>query len=193
MLWKDVLGFEGLYQVSSCGKVRSLDRIVTQKNKPGYKPITRIYKGRILKANVDNGYLKLSLSNRKINKTIRIHVIVAETFCNGWFEGAVVNHKDGNKLNNDYLNLEWVTIAENNIHAYKSGLKNSCLEVGINATMSKWIISVFKNDVHIIDVCGVKEFNEFGNPLGLKYSSMLNYFRGTVKQYKGYTFTRRLK
>lgn len=193
MIWKDVLGYEGLYQVSFCGKVRSLDRVVTQQNRTGYAPLTRIYQGKILSPKLDAGYFRLQLSDRVRRKTVAVHILVAQAFCEGYFEGAVVNHKDGNKLNNNANNLEWVTVAENNRHAYATGLKNACLEVGTKATSSQWLISVFKDGLHITDVCGVQEFNKFGEPLGLKYSGMLNYFRGTVKQYKGYTFSRRLK
>lgn len=194
MNWVDVKGYEGLYQVSDTGLVRSLDRVVTQKNRDGYADITRVYKGRTLKPKLDRDYLRINLnSQKKGSKFFTIHRLVALHFCDGWFEGAVVNHIDGDKTNNNSYNLEWVTIAENNIHAYNTGLKDACLKTGESATRSQWIISIFKDGSHLIDVCGIEEFNEFGKPLGLKYNSMLNYFRGTVKQYKGYTFTRRLK
>lgn len=194
MNWVDIKGCEGLYQVSDTGLVRSLDRTVIQKNRSGYADLTRVYKGRILKPNKDrDGYLYLSMSVNRHQITRRVHALVALHFCDGWFEGAVVNHIDGDKTNNNFSNLEWVTVAENNRHAYNSGLKEACLKTGIDATRSQWVISVFKDDEHIVDVCGVEEFNKFGEPLGLKYNSMLNYFRGIVKQYKGYTFTRRLK
>lgn len=193
MIWKDVEGYEGLYQVSNEGQVRSLDRVVTQQNRTGYAPLTRTYQGKTLSPKLDAGYFRLQLSDRVRRKTVAVHILVAQAFCEGYFEGAVVNHKDGNKLNNNANNLEWVTVAENNRHAYKTGLKDACLATGIAATGSQWVISIFKDGIHIKDVCGVAEFDAFGKPLGLKYSGMLNFFRGTVKQYKGHTFSRRLK
>lgn len=194
MIWQDVEGYEGLYQVSNEGQVRSLDRVVTQQNRTGYAPLTRVYKGRLLKSRADcDGYFYLSLCKDGKQVTKRVHHLVAKAFCSGYFEGACVNHKDGDKQNNHYTNLEWVTIAENNVHAYKAGLKDACLATGVAATGSQWVVSIFKDGIHIKDVCGVAEFDAFGKPLGLKYSGMLNFFRGTVKQYKGHTFSRRLK
>lgn len=195
MIWKDVDGFEGLYQVSDTGLIRSLDRLITQENRDGYAPIKRLYKGRILKCRKDkDGYLRVCLCKQGDKKKFFfLHRLVALTFVDGYFNDAVVNHKDGNKFNNNAENLEWCTVQHNNTHAYSTGLKQACLEVGKKATSSKYVISIFKDGNHIIDVCGVEEFNSFGKSRGLSYSSMLNFFRGTVKQYKGYTFTRRLK
>lgn len=66
----------------------------------------------------------ISLGSRKNKKLIRIHVAVACMFVDGYRKGLIVNHKDTNKLNNVYTNLEWVTHSENSQHAEANGLMN---------------------------------------------------------------------
>ncbi len=70
-----------------------------------------------------NGYVQATL--RAYNKTVYVHRMVAELFCTAG-TGNTVNHKDGNKLNNHYKNLEWVTMKENIAHARKTGLRKDC-------------------------------------------------------------------
>lgn len=71
------------------------------------------------------GYKRANLRINGVNKACNIHRMLMLTFKpEEYFDGAVVNHKDGNKLNNSLDNLEWCTIQENNIHAYKNGLIN---------------------------------------------------------------------
>jgi hypothetical protein len=69
------------------------------------------------------GYLKICLSNSNKKRWVYIHRLVAENFIPNIFLKPEINHIDGNKLNNNYLNLELVTRSENNIHAFKNGLK----------------------------------------------------------------------
>lgn len=108
-VWKDIEGYEGLYQVSSYGQVRSLDRIVN--SQWGLKSSR---KGRTLKWVVDKrGYAKVSLSKEgKIFPTY-VHRIVAQAFIPNPFNYIVVNHIDENPLNNKVSNLEWCTTGYN--------------------------------------------------------------------------------
>lgn len=69
------------------------------------------------------GYIRVALSNVDGIMEVFKHRLVAYHFCDNFCELKVVNHKDGNKENNEYSNLEWVTSSENNFHAYDSGLK----------------------------------------------------------------------
>ena len=69
------------------------------------------------------GYRRISLYYNNIHKRYFVHRLVAFYFCPGYMEGLVVNHIDGNKLNNISSNLEWVTRSENDIHAFKLGLR----------------------------------------------------------------------
>ena len=122
-IWKDIEGYEGLYQVSNLGNVRSLDRIKKQFNHNGIATIR--YKGKLLKKRIQKGtgYNTITLYDNNSNPKIKsVHRLVAETFIPHPNNYPVINHKDGNKLNNEVDNLEWCTISYNVKHAYKIGL-----------------------------------------------------------------------
>ena len=113
-IWKDIEGYEGFYQVSNLGRVRSFDRIVIKPHPKTGEPFEFKHKGRILKPGKDSkGYLFVNLIIDKVSKLERVHRLVARAFVKGWFDGAVVNHKDENRQNNQADNLEWVTFADN--------------------------------------------------------------------------------
>lgn len=117
-IWKPIKGYEGLYEVSNFGNVRSLDRYVYCSNQFGSKG-TRKNKGVIIKSFVqNNGYVFVHLKN----KNFKIHRLVAQTFIPNNDNKPQVNHKDGNKTNNKVDNLEWCTVAENIQHAIKNKL-----------------------------------------------------------------------
>lgn len=108
--WKDIEGYEGYYEISTLGNVRNVKT------------------NHILTGDTNNiGYRRITLYVPK-KKRFFIHRLVAKHFCEGYKEGLVVNHKDGNKLNNSKENLEWVTRSENDKHAYKLQLRkpNPC-------------------------------------------------------------------
>lgn len=110
-IWKDVQGFEGRYQVSNMGRVRSLDR--TTIDKTGRVHHTR---GMILKdsLNKGRGYYRVSLSDGHRNYThYEVHRLVALHFVPGYKEGLVVNHKNEIKTDNRAENLEWCTYQYN--------------------------------------------------------------------------------
>ena len=107
-IWKDVFGFEGLYQVSNLGKVRSLDRYANS----GIG--IRFYKGRLLKPGKDSyGYLKVNLSKDGKKTTFWVHRLVYEAFNGKIQEGMQVNHIDEDKTNNSIDNLNLMTPKEN--------------------------------------------------------------------------------
>jgi DNA-binding XRE family transcriptional regulator len=117
--WVDIKGYESLYQISSFGNVRSLDReiIYGDKNKGEYHN----RKGQLLKPSLSNGYKTISLSG----VTHTIHSLVAKHFLNEPLnKDYVVNHIDYNKENNFYKNLEWVTQKDNVRHNYLTGNAN---------------------------------------------------------------------
>ena len=120
--WKDIKGYEGLYQCSTYGNIRSLDRYVYELS--GKK---QFRKGQIIVPRKNkNGYLQLTLNKNAKRKMVYVHRIVAETFIENSNNNLVVNHKDGNKLNNNVDNLEWCSYSENNLHSYnKLNRKNS--------------------------------------------------------------------
>lgn len=118
-VWKDIPGYEGFYQVSNIGRVKSLDRVVIDRNGRHMK-----YKGVLLTPQYNEfGYQKIMLMMSRKGRTFKIHQLVAMTFIENKENHPCVNHKDGNKENNSVDNLEWCTFGENNKHAYEIGLK----------------------------------------------------------------------
>lgn len=108
-IWKDIKGYEGLYQVSNLGNVKSLARVVPHKI-TGSRTIPE----KILKPNSDDvGYLYVSLSKDGKKKNPKIHRLVAEAFIPNPKNLPQVNHIDENKLNNRVTNLEWSTSLDN--------------------------------------------------------------------------------
>ena len=105
--WRDIRSYEGLYQVSNLGNVKSFNNRIKNKN-----PM-------ILKQTIDrkNGYLTVSLSKNGKKKIHRVHKLVASIFIDNPNNYPVINHKDGNKLNNCVDNLEWCTYKQNIIHS----------------------------------------------------------------------------
>lgn len=117
-VWKDIVDYEGSYQVSNKGNVKSLDRITKTKNN---KKI--LYVGKLLNPPVNNkGYKLVALYKNSKAHGIAIHRLVAQAFIPYEVDKLHVNHKDGNKLNNNTTNLEWVTPKENTRHAIANKL-----------------------------------------------------------------------
>ena len=116
--WRDVPGYEGLYQVSNLGRVRSLDRVVRHSRNAS---ITRLRRGKILRP-AHNSYLTVILYKDKHEKNALVHVLVLESFVSIRPLGLVANHIDGHKHNNILSNLEWITQQENAMHAIEKGL-----------------------------------------------------------------------
>ena len=103
-VWKDIKGYEGLYQVSDMGRVRSKNGVLhLNTNTYGYKHIT--------------------LSKGDVQKTVVVHRLVADAFIDNPHNKPQINHIDGNKENNAVVNLEWVTQGENNRHAIRASLR----------------------------------------------------------------------
>ena len=111
-IWKDIQGYEGMYQVSSHGRVKSLNY-----NKTGLEGILN-------PNNNGKGYLQVYLTKNKKSKKVLIHRLVAQAFLYKPTDKNYVNHKDGNKSNNNVNNLEWCTRSENQQHAFDTGLIN---------------------------------------------------------------------
>lgn len=140
--WKDVIGYEGIYQVSDLGNVRSLDRIINYSN--GGK---RLLKGRILKPGINSvGYYIVGLHKNRNQKTNQVHQLVAESFLGHTPCGydLVVNHINKNKLDNNLYNLEVITHREN--ISVKSS-KNTSKHTGVyfRKDSKKWSSRIYFN------------------------------------------------
>lgn len=131
-IWKDITGYEGLYQVSTFGRVKSIPHLI-RANISGGKRITEEY---IKNTTVGwHGYVWVVLCKNGKTKTHSVHRLVAIAFIENPNKLPAVNHIDGNKENNAVYNLEWCTNHENQIHAARNGLlpnskKVVCIETG---------------------------------------------------------------
>jgi len=117
-IWKPVVGLELEFEISSYGKLRSIDRWLNKLSKTR-TPYVYLRKGRdritILQK---SGYISATLNN----KTFIVHRLVAQAFISNPENKRCVNHIDGNKSNNYYKNLEWCTHSENAYHAHRTKL-----------------------------------------------------------------------
>ena len=114
-VWKDIPTYGGVYQASSMGRIRSLDRKVKQLNRYG-RMMVRSLKGCVLSLQkCSNDYLFVQLGKSNMHLA---HRLIAITFIAGDAD-LQVNHKNGNRQDNRVDNLEWVTCSENHLHSYK--------------------------------------------------------------------------
>lgn len=132
--WKPVKGYEGLYEVSSLGSIRSVDRYIDTDIRNVKR---RLQKGKILKPNTKNkGYLTVDLCKDGKVKTTLVHRIVADAFLPEEEGKKTINHIDGDKTNNEVCNLERASQSENIKHAFQTGLSHI-----------KWTKGVFSPDI----------------------------------------------
>lgn len=128
--WRDIPGYEGLYQASSFGRIRSVPHQI-KANKDGG---TRYTCASIKKsAQGWHGYMWVSLCKDGKSKTHSIHKLVATTFIKNPDNLPAINHIDAEKTNNHIANLEWVSVKENQLHASQMGLLGKpviCIETG---------------------------------------------------------------
>lgn len=146
--WKDIVGYEGLYQVSNYGNVKCVgrgnarmivQRVGTKKN---------------------GAYMLLNLNNDGVYKTKKAHRLVAEAFIPNPDNKPTVNHKDGNKQNNKVSNLEWATWSENNFRAFKIGLRVPNVDnVKIRGSKNVWAKISEKDVLKIRELhrCGMRQ------------------------------------
>lgn len=113
--WEPVAGYEEFYLISNFGRIKSLEKIVDYVDGKRYK-----YETKILQRNYSNGYRTISLVRDKTKTTQVIHILVGNHFIDNPESKPFINHIDGDRSNNFYLNLEWSTNSENQLHAYNT-------------------------------------------------------------------------
>lgn len=178
-IWKDVVGYEGLYQVSNMGRIRSLSHITKCGN------YTRTTSGRILKQNPDlrGGYFLVYLSKYGKVKCLKVHKLVAICFCDGYTKGAVVNHKDGNRQNNIYSNLEWCSQKQNIHHSINTLGNIPGCGTGKNHPFSLSIIQLNADDSFVIKFDSIRDVERI---LGYDSSQICKVLKGKRAQAYGY-------
>lgn len=169
-IWKDVKGYEGLYQVSNLGRVKSF------------------YTNRILKPGTDkDGYLRVDLCKDKKPKHFHIHRLVAETFLPNPENKPCVNHKLGKKQDNRATELEWCTYSENEIHSFNvlgkkaNGLTSMKGKFGFDHNRSKPVICLNNGKIY-------GSASEAGRELNIIQTGVSSVCRGKLNHYKGYKF-----
>lgn len=154
-MWKKIRDYN--YEVNESGEVRNINTLKILKGSPDTK-----------------GYIRVTLYSKGKATHISIHRLVCKYFYLNFNENLQVNHKDGNKTNNNIDNLEMVTSSENNIHALDNNLRKT----------RKPIISINScgiNTEHISIMHCAKELN-------ISPSAIRNQLKGLIKNVKGYTF-----
>lgn len=163
--FKDIIGYEGLYQISNFGRIKSLSRI-TRLNNIIKESIRSLHIG-------TNGYYACTLNKNGVKKTKMIHQLVAEVFLNNTPNGynCVINHIDKNKLNNKIDNLEIVSSRFNTQYSKTTNgvyYRNNKYEVSIRIKNKKTFLGSYKTEKEAIDVRN-KKLKEIDTFIPIKY------------------------
>lgn len=180
--WKPVQDcrFMNSYEVSSLGRVRSLDRYVPKSTK------ARKISGKVLATRVrKDGYLTVNLNVNGKGYQYAVHRLIASVFVENASSNPLVNHKNGIKTDNRAENLEWVTHQQNTDHAIAIGLID--IARGANNEQFKGLVlATNKKTLNTIKFQGKKSLIEFG----FDHSAVYGCISGRIKSHKGYTFSR---
>lgn len=176
-IWKDVKGYEGRYKVSNLGNVKSL--------------LGR--KERVLRPlNQSKGYYKVILYNKGNRENRCIHRLVAESFISNPENKIDVNHKDGNKHNNNVSNLEWNTRSENMKHAYRIGIisiskkQSEDFKKRIMNSIKRKTKKVIQYDLNNKYIKKWNSINEAGKNLGIQPGNICSCCKGKLNKTGGY-------
>ncbi|MFA2595213.1 NUMOD4 domain-containing protein [Bacillus cereus] len=172
--WKDIKGYEGIFQISSLGRVRSLPKLT--RNRHGeYMTKVKIIKGWVKEA----GYVCVTLKVDGVKRHFRVHRLVAEAFIPNPLNKKQVNHIDGNKSNNQENNLEWVTAKENIAHAFETGLNKPIREKKPVLMLDRETGKVLREFDSVREVYGI---------LGIQPSNIVKVIKGKRNHTGGYNW-----
>ena len=169
-VWKDIAGYEGLYQVSTLGRIKSCDRTIeTSLN-------VRKYAGKIIRQQEHKGYLSVMLSNTGIQERLPVHRLVAKAFIPNLNNLSEVNHKDENTKNNCVDNLEWC-----------NRLYNANYGTALERMAKKRSVAVAQYDINGKYLNSYKSTREAARALGKNSNgNIANCLKGKVKTAYGY-------
>lgn len=175
-IWKPVVGYEGLYEVSSFGRVKSLP-IVLKRNSGSFKRGEKILSNQV----GTHGRLEISITKNGVPKRVSVHRLVAIAFIPNPDNKETVNHIDGNPKNNHVDNLEWMSVSDNIRHGFKNGLipymkKN-------RKDISKPIIQLTQDGEFVNEFPSIMEANR---QLGFAHSNISIVLTGKNKLAYGY-------
>jgi hypothetical protein len=174
-IWRDVPNYEGLYQVSNIGRVKSIKRCGT--------------KGGILKGVIHTGYKRVLLKKNGVGRSFCAHRLVAEVFLGNPAGKECVNHIDGNKTNNIAANLEWCTRSENQIHAYKIGLQKPNVNKSLEVRHEQTKIKIRQLDMNGNYIKTFGSIREAAKSMGMNDGTHISAVaRGKRKQCGGFTW-----
>ena len=179
-IWKDIEGYEGLYQISNYGRVKRLTRTYKVYNKLTNKENIKYLEEKIIKGTINKGYNRICLTKNKKETNHFVHRLVIENFVRKVKDDENIDHIDCNKLNNKLDNLEIVTVNENITRAFKNGLRH--------------YTKVAIQPVYLIDENGniIKEYESMSKAakdLGIKSSSHIGrMIKGQQSHVQGYKF-----
>lgn len=175
-IWKDIAGYEGLYQVSNLGRVKSCQKVVKHP-KGGEKTLKE--KFRVLAKDL-YGYEVVDLYKEGKGKMYKVHRLVAQMFLDNYYNKPQVNHINGIKTDNCVSNLEWSTNSENMKHAHSTGLKKTTIVNEKSVLMFDKITGEF-----------VSEFTSLtkaSKHIGCKEADVCSVLKGRQNSTKGYYF-----
>lgn len=176
--WRPIVGYEGLYEVSNFGNVRSLDRL----RKGAYGKLQKCY-GKAIKGTNRKGYIEVGLCNNGKYSIVGVHRLVASAFIPNPNNLPCVNHKDENKTNNFVENLEWCNYSYNNNYGNRNNKVRNKLKN--NQNRSKHILQYSLDGKLIKEWPSIKEIVR---NTGFSEGNIYSCRKGAYKQAYGYVW-----
>lgn len=173
-VWRDIPNYEGFYQVSNFGRVKSVKRVVVRRN-----GTTNTCQEKILKLNTNKGYYYISLFKNGIGKTFGVHQLVLHAFVGVQEKGLEVRHLDNNPFNNRLENLAYGTKSDNMQDAVKCGSLSRCH----TSLTDEQVISILADERRIGEIA--KSYNiDSGTVIAIKQRKYFKHLKEYPVVYK---------